>query len=88
MSRAMSIRLSDKTRRSVARLAKARRRSQSEVVREAIETFVEKAAAEVGPYEGLKHLVGSLKGGPPDLSERTGQKVAKMLRERYDRQSR
>jgi len=88
MSRAMSIRLSDKTRRSVARLAKARRSSQSEVVREAIETFVEKAVAEARPDEGWKHLVGSLKGGPSDLSERTGEQVAKMLRARYDRQGR
>ena len=85
MSRAMSIRLSDKTRRSVARLAKARRSSESEVVREAIETFVEKATAEVRPYEGSKHVIGILKGGPHDLSERTGERVAKMLRERYDR---
>jgi metal-responsive CopG/Arc/MetJ family transcriptional regulator len=88
MSRAMSIRLSDKTRRSVTRLAKAGRRSQSEVVREAIETFVEKAVAQVPPDEGWKHLVGILKGGPSDLSERTGQKVAKILQERYDRQGR
>ena len=88
MGRAMSIRLSDKTRRSVARLAKARRRSQSEVVREAIEAFVEKAEAEVGSNEGWQHLIGSLKGGPSALSERTGEKVARMLRERYDRRGR
>jgi predicted DNA-binding protein len=84
----MSIRLSDKTRRNVARLAKARRSSQSEVVREAIETFVEKAVAEAGPYEGWKRVIGILKGGPSDLSERTGERVAKMLRERYERRGR
>jgi Arc/MetJ-type ribon-helix-helix transcriptional regulator len=81
MGRAMSIRLSDKTRRSVARLAKAGHRSQSEVVREAIETFVEKAAAEVRPYEGWKHVIGIAKGLPPDLSERTSERFARLLQE-------
>ena len=81
MGRVMSIRLSDKTRWHVARLAKARRSSQSEVVREAIETFVENAGSEVRPYEGWKHLIGIAKGLPPDLSERTGEGLARLLHE-------
>lgn len=81
MARVMSIRLSERTRREVARLAKARRRTQSAVVREAIEAYVETASAEVRPYDDWKDVIGILKGGPPDLSERTGEKFTKLLLE-------
>lgn len=79
MTKVMSIRLSDKTRRTVARLAKTRRRSQSAVVREAIEAYVDRAAAEVRPYDAWKDVIGIVKGAPPDLSERTGEKFTALL---------
>ncbi len=80
-----SVRLDHKTESLINRLAKRTGRTKSDVIREAIALFVrsEKAARPPKtPYEAMAHLIGSIKGAPPDLSERTGEKFSKLLRER------
>jgi hypothetical protein len=47
-------------------------------VREAIEDYVERAPAP-RPYEALRDVIGLVKGGPTDLSERTGEKFRALL---------
>jgi predicted DNA-binding protein len=74
----ISVRVSERTRREVARLARASRRTESAVVREAIEDYVERAPA-TRPYEALQDVIGMVKGGPSDLSERTGEKFRALL---------
>ncbi len=88
MTKAVSVRLNDKTRRSVARLARARNRSQSDVIRDAIEAYVEKMSLEVRPYDAWKDVIGIAKGLPNDLSERTGERFTKMLLEDHRRRQR
>jgi hypothetical protein len=78
----MSVRIDPKTQRLVARLARRRGRTRSDVVREAI---AELAAREEGlaqdetPYEKVRHLIGCVKDAAPDLSEGTGERFYRML---------
>jgi predicted DNA-binding protein len=85
MAGMISIRLDDKTRRTISRIARAKGRSQSEIVREAIQAFVRDDASEVRPYDQWKDVIGIIKGGPRDLSERTGEKFTRLLLERRKR---
>jgi predicted DNA-binding protein len=78
----LSVRVSDGTRRAVTRLAGVRGRSESDVVREAIEEYVARHPAEVHPYDLLKDVIGIVEDGPTDLSVKTGDKVRRMLRDR------
>jgi len=80
-----TVRLDPTTEDLLTRLTKRTGRTKSEVIREAIHKL---AAAEVvrqedqSVYERWLPFIGVAKGGPPDLSERTGEKFAKLLRER------
>jgi predicted DNA-binding protein len=78
MGRMISVRVSEKTRRAVARRARASGRSESAVVRQAIEAYIGREADEA-PYAALRSLVGIVEDGPSDLSERSGDKVRTLL---------
>ena len=78
----MSVRLDSKTERLVERLAKQRSQTKSEVVREAIGTLARPANGAdraMRPYDLVKDLIGCVRGGPPNLSVRTGQKFRRLL---------
>lgn len=66
----MSLRMSPELRRSVERIAKRRKCAVSVVIREAVETFVEKEETTPTPYELIKDLIGSVHGGDPFRSTR------------------
>ncbi len=83
MGKMLSVRVSDRTQRAVARLARARGRTGSAVLREAIDEYLARNPAEVRPYDAWKDVIGMVKGLPSDLSERTGEKVRKLLLARY-----
>jgi predicted transcriptional regulator len=83
----MSVRLGDKARRAVYRIARATGRTRSDVVREAIEEYVAKRPAPESPYDTWKDVIGIAKGLPADLSEQTGEKVRKSLEARRKRRS-
>ena len=78
VGRMISVRVSDQTRREVARLARASGRTESALVREAIEDYVGRAPA-AAPYEALRDVIGMVEGGPSDLSLRTGEKFRALL---------
>lgn len=81
----MSVRLDARTERLVDRLAKAKRQTKSEVVREAIAALAGRAAGAeaVGrPYDAIAHLIGCADSGGARLSERTGAKFLALLRGR------
>jgi hypothetical protein len=83
-----SVRLDAKTESLVARLARRKGQSKSRVIRDAIHAYAETETAVREPesaYEALKPWIGSVKGLPPDLSERTGDKFYKLLIERKRR---
>jgi len=72
-----SVRLDTKTQGTLERLAKSRSQTKSEVVRQAIELLA--GHEPPPPFETVADLVGRVKGGPPDLSENTGQKFRELL---------
>jgi len=79
MNAPLSIRVDQRTRRSLARLARQSRRSQSAVVREAIDAFVAKAPAVLRPYDAWREVLGSADSGIGNLSEQTGAKFRDAL---------
>ena len=77
-----SVRLDTKTERMVERLARQRGQTRSQVIREAIALAASSETHRPNPnrpYEAMKHLIGIAHGGPPNLSERTGEKFTRML---------
>jgi hypothetical protein len=81
----LSVRLDEKTQSLIERLARKRRQTKSEVIRDAIgvlATQEEKSSEQRRPYDLVAHLIGCVKGGPRDLSEHTGEKFRQMLRDR------
>jgi len=82
-----SVRLDAKTERVLERLARRRRMTKSAVIREAIHIAADKEDQRdsVSPYDAVKHLIGCVSGGPPDLSERTGEKFREILKRKAAR---
>jgi hypothetical protein len=82
---ALSVRLDARTESLLGRLARKRRQTKSEVIRDAISVLAkqeEKGTEKKRPYDLVAHLIGCVKGGPRDLSINTGQKVYQMLLDR------
>ncbi len=84
----LSVRVDPKTERTLERLARTKGQTKSEVIREAIAALAQDndgAATAKRPYEMIQDLIGCVKGGPPDLSVRTGEKFQRLLAERGKR---
>jgi Arc/MetJ-type ribon-helix-helix transcriptional regulator len=78
----LSVRLDAKTESLIGRLARRRRQSKSEVIRDAIGVLAEqeqKGDAKKRPYDLVAHLIGCVKGGPRNLSKDAGKKFYQML---------
>lgn len=78
----ISVRLDQKTESLVNRVARRTGRTKSMVVREALMALARAEAeggARTNPYEAIAHLIGCARGGPEDLSERTGEKLRSLL---------
>ena len=84
MGRILSVRIGEKARRAVARRARASGRSESAVVRDAIEAYLGDETGEA-PYPALRDLIGIVAEGPANLSVRSGDKVRRLLRTRHAR---
>lgn len=72
----LTVRVDQKTERLIQRLARKRGRSKSEVIRDAIGVLAKQIQGEEEterPYEAVRDLIGSIRGGPSDLSVRTGE---------------
>ena len=85
MSTVLSVRLDRKTEELLGRLARKKGRRKSDIVREALLVLADKealASKPVSPYEALAHLIGTVRGGRPDLSNRTGEAFRRLLEER------
>ncbi len=80
-----TVRLDPETEGLIRRLARKTGRTKSQVIRDAIRALAKTedgGKATGGPYEAFLHVIGCASGGPPDLSERTGEKFSKLLRRR------
>jgi predicted DNA-binding protein len=76
-----SVRLDPETERLLARLARESGRTRSEVIRDAIVKLGSRTSSAVDehPYAAAADLVGSVRGGPADLSARTGERFRDLL---------
>ena len=81
----LSVRLDVKTESLIARLARKRRQTKSEVIRDAIGVLArqdKKGLEKKRPYDLVAHLIGCVDSGGANLSQNTGEKFAKLLREK------
>ena len=82
---ALSVRLNAETESLIGRLARKRRQTKSEVIRDAVGVLAQqdaKGTHSKRPYDLVAHLIGCVKGGPRDLSVRSGEKFRQMLLDR------
>lgn len=80
---ALNVRIDPQTAAFLERVARERGLSKSEVVREALAKLRAKSARtpKRTPFELMAHLIGSGDSGGMNLSERTGERFARMLQE-------
>ncbi len=81
----LSVRVDSETERLLSRLARKKGLTKSQVVREAIGSLAKwSQEGENGrrPYDIIEDLIGCVKGGPPDLSVKTGQGFRKILQQK------
>lgn len=79
---ALTVRMSPETERALNRLAKRRKLSRSDVVREAIARYEEAQheAPSEGPYEAWADVLGVVNLGVRDAGRTTGDQFADLLR--------
>jgi Arc/MetJ-type ribon-helix-helix transcriptional regulator len=87
----VNVRLSARTERMLDALAKRRRQTRSDVVREAIEQYAaghDTDAAGEGPYARWADVIGVVRLGARDPSRTTGDAFAAVVGEKHARRSR
>jgi predicted transcriptional regulator len=78
---ALTVRLSPKTERALNALARSRRLSRSDVVREAIAQYgASDPSAALGPFEAWQDVIGVVSLGARDAARTTGEQFTAMLR--------
>jgi Arc/MetJ-type ribon-helix-helix transcriptional regulator len=82
MASPLTLRLDEKTRKRIARIASRKQVSTSEVVRRAIEAWTDLQEPVTSPYEAIRDLIGVVHGGNPRGSVRTGRRLTKLLKRR------
>ncbi len=85
MASPLTLRLDEKTRKRIARIARRKQLSTSDAVREAIEAWVNRHEPVTSPYEVVKDLLGVVRGGNSKGSEQTGRRFTKLLKRRKGR---
>ena len=81
---ALNVRVDPGTASFLDRVARETGRTKSEVVRQALENLREQTArrAPVPPASAMAHILGCWDSGGMQLSERTGERFAQLLREK------
>jgi metal-responsive CopG/Arc/MetJ family transcriptional regulator len=82
MQSQLTVRLSDDLDKGISELAKRLRLKRSDIVRIALEKFLDefRAEEEIKPYEKVKNLIGTFTSGIPDLGESHRKYLIKRLR--------
>jgi hypothetical protein len=82
----ISLRLNGDQERAVRGLARRRKSTVSDMIRDAVANFVEtEEERPVRPYDQIADLIGSVSGLPADLSEGTGDHFAEIVRAKAGR---
>jgi Arc/MetJ-type ribon-helix-helix transcriptional regulator len=82
MASPLTLRLDEKTRKRISRIARRKQLSTSEVVRQAIEAWADRHEPVDSPYEAIRDLIGVVHGGNPKRSVQTGRHFTKLLKKR------
>lgn len=85
---AVTVRLNPKTERALNAVAKRRKLSRSDVVREALvqyEASLDDAPAQGGPYEAWTDVIGVIDRGVRDYTRTTGEQFVAILRDQGGR---
>jgi hypothetical protein len=85
MASPLTLRLDEKTRQRIARIALRQQLSKSEVIRRAIAAWAEHQEPAGAPYEAMADLIGIVPGGNPKRSEHAGRSFTKLLKSRRAR---
>ena len=85
MASPLTLRLDPKTRQRLARIARRKGLSTSEVIRDAIAAWTDLQEPVTSPYEAVADLIGIVHGGNPRRSTQTGRALAKLLKGRRSR---
>jgi hypothetical protein len=78
------------TERLLENLARERGSTKSEIIREAVRLAARRrprSRTAKPPYDAFRGVIGSVRGGPPDLSERTGERFRKLVLDRRRKRS-
>ena len=79
----ITVRLPANLRAALRRAARRLRRRDSDVVRMALEGFLQtNAVTGAKPADRVRHLIGSLESGVPDLAERHRAYIVEALKKR------
>ena len=87
---ATSVRMDIETERLLDRLARERGLSKSQVIRDAVRSAARtnrRPRRASRPYDAFRGIIGSVRGGPVNLSERTGSTFGRLLSERKAKRS-
>jgi len=85
-----SVRMDAETERLLEDLARERGSTKSEIVREAVRLAARsrrRPRRAERPYDAFRGVIGSVRGGPPGLSERTGERFRQLLLDRRRKRS-
>jgi hypothetical protein len=85
MKAPVTLRLDPKTRRQIARVARRKGISNSEVIRRALHSWPEFSDSSASPYEQLADLIGVVQGGNPRRSEKSGKQFRQILATKRNR---
>lgn len=87
---ALTLRLDDATDEALRRLVAASGKTRSDLVRSAILRLAEETGGHPGetPLGKVAHLLGSVKGIPKNLSERTGEHFSAVVAQKRRRRTR
>jgi Arc/MetJ-type ribon-helix-helix transcriptional regulator len=81
----VTLRLDEETRRRIALIARRRRVSASQVIRDAIQAAVSREEETASPYDAVADLIGMVHGGNPTLSSDMGRQFSELLKRRRAR---
>jgi hypothetical protein len=82
MASPLTLRLDPKTRQHLARIARRKGLSTSEVIRRAIESWTKLQEPVSYPFEAIADLIGVVHGDNPKRSTQTGRAFTKLLKRR------
>jgi len=85
MDSPVTLRLDKETRERVARIARYRRISASDAIREAIDKWIDAYEAGARPYEKASDLIGVVHSDNAERSEQTGRQFKQLLKNRRNR---